>query len=128
MWKIHEAHTIPGGLCTSWKRGSYIIDGCIHWLTDSRPGSRFYRIWEELGAVQGRKMFDHDIFSSVVGLDGRTLHFYTDVDRFEDHLMELTPRDSSAIRDLCDLIRRFAKFSMPVEKTPELMGGGTGSG
>ena len=119
--EIHEAHTIPGGLCTSWKRGSYIIDGCIHWLTDSRPGTRFYPIWEELGAVQGRKMFDHDTFSSVVSLDGRTLHFYTDVDRFEAHLIDLSPRDSRAIRDLCALIRRFARFSQPVEKTPELM-------
>ncbi len=43
----------PGGLCTSWKRKGYIIDGCMHWLLGSKPGTGFYCIWEELGAVQG---------------------------------------------------------------------------
>jgi len=120
--EIHETHNLPGGLCTSWTRGDYVVDGCIHWLMDSRPGTGFYRIWEELGAVQGRQMFDHDIFSSVVGLDGRTLHFYTDIERLEEHLKELSPRDAGAIKDLCGLIRRLASFSYPVDKAPELMG------
>jgi phytoene dehydrogenase-like protein len=120
--EIHETHTLPGGLCTSWKRGDYVIDGCIHWLTDSRPGTGFYRIWEELGAVQGRPIFDHDVFSRVVGLDGRTLHFYTDIDRLEEHLKELSPTDAGAIKDLCGLIRRLASFPYPAGKTPELMG------
>jgi phytoene dehydrogenase-like protein len=121
--EIHEAHNLPGGLCTSWKRGNYVIDGCIHWLTDSSPGTGFYRIWEELGAVQGRQMFNHDIFSSVVGLDGRRLHFYTDVDRLEDHLRTLSSPDAGAIKDLCGLIRRLARFpSYRVGKAPELMG------
>jgi len=28
--KIFELHTLPGGLCTSWKRKGYVFDGCIH--------------------------------------------------------------------------------------------------
>jgi phytoene dehydrogenase-like protein len=109
--EIHETHNLPGGLCTSWRRGGYTIDGCIHWLTDSRPGTKFYRVWEELGVVQGRRMFDHDVFGGVVGLDGRSLHFYTDTDRLEEHLMELSSRDAGATKDLCGLIRHLASFS-----------------
>ena len=30
--EIFELHTTPGGLCTSWERGNYIFDGCIHIL------------------------------------------------------------------------------------------------
>jgi len=26
--QIFEMHNLPGGLCTSWKRKEYIIDGC----------------------------------------------------------------------------------------------------
>ena len=52
--EIYEAHTRPGGLCTSWKRKGYTIDGCIHWLTGSSPKDSFYTLWAELGAVQGR--------------------------------------------------------------------------
>ncbi len=120
--EIHEAHTLPGGLCTTWKRNGYVVDGCIHWLTGTRPGSNLYRIWEELGAVQGRRMFDHDIFASVVSLDGRTLHFYTDVDRLDAHLKELAPQDAKAIDELSGMIRKLAGFSWPLGKAPELVG------
>jgi phytoene dehydrogenase-like protein len=30
--EIYEAHTLPGGLCTAWRRGAFLFDGCIHWL------------------------------------------------------------------------------------------------
>ena len=36
--EIYESHALPGGLCTSWKKGEYTIDGCLHWLTGSSPG------------------------------------------------------------------------------------------
>ena len=36
--RIFEMHTTPGGLCTTWKRTGYKIDGCIHWLVGSWPG------------------------------------------------------------------------------------------
>lgn len=37
--QIFELHNIPGGLCTSWKRKGYTLDGCIHWLIGSRSGA-----------------------------------------------------------------------------------------
>ncbi len=120
--EIHEAHTGPGGLCTSWRRGDYTLDGCIHWLSESRPGSELYRLWEELGAVQGRRMFDYEVFARVVGCSGRALHFYTDIDRLEEHLKAQSPGDARAVQDLCRLIRRLAGITMPVGKAPELMG------
>jgi phytoene dehydrogenase-like protein len=120
--EIYEAHTLPGGLCTGWKRGAYWIDGCIHWLTSSRPGLALYRVWEELGAVQGRQFYNHEIFSSLVGLDGRRLHFYTDADRLEEHLARLSPADVEAAGSLCGAIRRLGRFDMPVGKAPEHMG------
>jgi phytoene dehydrogenase-like protein len=118
--EIFEAHSQPGGLCTSWQRGDYTIDGCIHWLTGSSPGNNFYKLWEELGAVQGRRMIDHDIFYRYVDRDGKTLNLYSDVDRLEAHLLELAPEDRDAIENLCRMIRRFAGFDMPVGKADEL--------
>lgn len=71
--QIFELHDKPGGLCTSWKRKDYTFDGCIHWLVGSAPGNSFYRIWEELGAVQGRRMVDHEEFMRYEGTGGKTL-------------------------------------------------------
>ncbi len=121
--EIYEAHRIPGGLCTSWKRGDYVIDGCISWLLGSGPAHPYYRIYEELGAIQGRTIYDFDLFATFVGRDGRALHFYTDVDRFEAHLKELAPADSGAAHKLCALTRRLARFAWGVGEAPELMSG-----
>jgi phytoene dehydrogenase-like protein len=40
--RIFEMHDKPGGLCTSWQRNGYTIDGCLHWLVGCRRrGSKF---------------------------------------------------------------------------------------
>lgn len=118
--ELYESHSLPGGLCTSWKKGGYTIDGCLHWLTGSGPADSFYQIWKELGAVQGRRMYDHEEFYRYTGTDGRTLILYNDVDRLEKHLKELSPDDSGTIQLLCHLIRKFAKFKSPQNKAYEL--------
>ena len=66
---VVEMHDKSGGLRTVWARQGYTIEGCIHWLTGSAPGDSLYQVWEELGAVQGRRMLDHDVFVCVVGRD-----------------------------------------------------------
>jgi len=119
--RIFEAHNLPGGLCTAWTRQGYTFDGCIHWLTGSAPGDSMFSVWEELGAVQGQKMYDHDVFWRVVGLDGRTFSMYADPDRLEAHMKELSPADAEPIEQLCGWIREFMDFGMPAGKPRELM-------
>lgn len=81
--EIYEMHDKPGGLCTSWKRKGYIFDGCLHWLMGSHPGSSMYKLWAELGAVQGRRIYNKDIFYRFNSSDGRALVIYCDVDKLE---------------------------------------------
>jgi phytoene dehydrogenase-like protein len=108
--QIFELHDKPGGLCTSWKRKGYIIDGCIHWLVGSRPGSSFNRIWQELGVVQGREMVDHEVFMRVEGTADKALTIYTDLKRLEQHMKTLAPADEEVIEEFCNAARRFARF------------------
>jgi phytoene dehydrogenase-like protein len=108
--QIFELHDKPGGLCTSWNRKGYTFDGCIHWLVGSRNGSSFNGIWQELGAVQGREMVDHEEFVRVEGEGGKTFIVYTDVDRLERHMKELAPTDVKVIDELCNAVRRFTRF------------------
>ncbi len=119
---IFERHDQPGGLCTSWKRQGYTIDGCLHWLVGSRPGTNFYRIWEELGAVQGRRMVDHEEFLRIEGKAGKALVVYSDLDRLKRHMRELAPQDASAIEELTRVARTIAKYDLPADKAPELYG------
>ena len=63
--QIFELHNLPGGLCTAWERKGYVFDGCIHYLFGSGAGQPFHRMWEELGAVQGRRIVHHTEFIRV---------------------------------------------------------------
>jgi len=118
--RIFEMDTKPGGLCTTWKRKGYKIDGCIHWLVGSRPGTSFYRFWEELGAVQGRRMVDHEEFMRVEGKGGKVFIVYTDIDRLEQHMKELAPEDKNVIEEFTKALHGCAHLDLPVEKAPEL--------
>jgi phytoene dehydrogenase-like protein len=118
--QIYEMHKVPGGLCTSWKRRDFTFDGCIHWLTGSAPKDTFYQLWQELGAIEGRRFVDHDIFQSHTGPDGRTFNLYTNVDQLEAHMLELSPQDSGLTAKFCQWIRKFTRFGMPMDKAFEL--------
>ena len=118
--RIFEIHTIPGGLCTSWKRKGYTIDGCMHWLLGANPGTGFYRIWEELGAVQGRRMVNQEEYIRFEGEDGKVFSVYTDIDRLEQHMKELAPEDEKVIEETIKDVRKCTRFEIPVEKAREL--------
>jgi phytoene dehydrogenase-like protein len=113
--RIFELHSAPGGLCTAWKRKGYTFDGCIHWLVGTGQKTAFHQVWEELGAVQGRKIVDHEVYLQVEGEGGRVFNVYTNVDRLEKHMLELAPADAGPIKELCGAIRRVNGIDMPVD-------------
>jgi phytoene dehydrogenase-like protein len=119
---VFERHSLPGGLCTSWKRGDYTFDGCIHWLTGSAEDGSFHKFWRELGALQGKTIVDHEQFFRKIFPDGTEVVFYTDAGRLEKHFLEIAPEDSKQIGRFTSLIRKFAGFRSPVDKAFELMG------
>jgi phytoene dehydrogenase-like protein len=120
--RIVEMHTQPGGLCTSWKRQGYTVNGCIHWLVGSSPKSNFYQIWEELHAVQGREFIYPEVYARFEGIDGKTFIAYSDIGRLEQHMKEIAPEDARVVDEFIKNIRRCTHFQPPVEKAPELFG------
>jgi phytoene dehydrogenase-like protein len=115
---IFELHDRPGGMVTAWKRNGYRVDGCIEFLNGSQPGTRFHRIWEELGAAQGRTFVDHDELVRVCGTDGRELVLYADLEKLEAHLLEIAPEDQPVILELIRAIRVMAAFDPPLDVHP----------
>jgi phytoene dehydrogenase-like protein len=113
--QILEMHDKPGGLCTSWVRKGYTIDGCIHWLVGSSPQSGMYRYWEEVGVAQGREFVNLDQFMRYEGADGRTLVLYTNADRLEQCLLDFSPQDEAPIRAFIQGIRMCLNFDQPAE-------------
>jgi phytoene dehydrogenase-like protein len=121
--QIFEMHDRPGGLCTSWQRKGYTINGCIHLLLGCEPRSDFYQIWEELGAIQGRQIVNHEEFIRFEGTDGRTFVLYSNIDRLEEHMLELAPEDYKLVKELIKAVRMCTRFKLPpILKAPELYG------
>lgn len=120
--RIYEMHSLPGGVCTTWRRKGYKIDGCLHWLTGIRPGTDFHRIWEELGVIGASPLVEHDEYARIEGRDGRVFIVYCNVDRLERHMKELAPEDSGLIESFANGIRKMAGFPIPWEKAPDLFG------
>lgn len=119
--QIFEQDTEPGGLCTSWKRGDYTINGGLALLFGSGPGIGFYRIWEELGAVQKTRMIDYEYLVIVEGTSGETFYLYNNIDRLEQHMKELAPEDKDLIEDFIKGARVLTRYDLPIDKAPELI-------
>ena len=117
---IFEMHNKPGGLCTAWERKGYNIDACLHWLTGSAPSSNYYRLWEEIGAVKGKDIIDMEQFYRVESVDGKVFTMYTNLDRLEVHMREISPEDTIAIKELIGVMRRLSGMNLPIDKPPEL--------
>lgn len=118
--QIFEMHNLPGGLCTSWNRKGFTFDACIHWLVGSSPKSGMHDIWEETGISQNREFINMDEYIRLEDSTGRTLIFYTNVDRLENHLIEFSPQDEKAIREFTDGIRMCIPFDFPSKHDPFL--------
>ena len=118
--QIFEMHSKPGGLCTSWKREGFVIDGCIHWLVGSSEGTAINDYWKEVGLLHGREFVYADEYIRYEGPDGRTIVFYTDLDRLEKHLLEFSPQDKEPIMEFTNGVRLALKFDQPSASTPLL--------
>ena len=115
---IHEMHSLPGGLCTAWKRKGFTLDGCIHWLVGSSPANGLYQYWQEVGIIQGREFINPEEYARYEGADGRTLVLYTNVDQLEQSLMACSPADATVIGEFIGGIRLCMDFDFPSATLP----------
>jgi len=117
---IYEMHNRPGGLCTSWQRKGYTFDGCIHWLVGSAPKTPHYHMWQTMGIAQNREFIYAPEYARCEGADGRTVVFYSDIDKLEKHLLGLSPQDEKVIREFTAGVRMCISFSFPADDEPKL--------
>ncbi|OGO78616.1 MAG: amine oxidase [Clostridiales bacterium GWB2_37_7] len=111
---IYEAHSIPGGASTSWKRKGYLFEGGMHWLTGSSPKTALHKLWREIGALDDNTaIYNRDPFF-VFEHEGKKAFLHRDIDKLQSHLIELSPADEKEIIRLCRDVRKFMKVDMPI--------------
>ncbi len=117
--QIFEKHSIPGGLCTSWKKGEYTFDGCVHWILGTDEGSSFYKMWSELLDMKKIPFHNHEIRMDIElkkntnKYGEKIFHLYTNVNRLEEYMLDLAPEDEFQIKRLTNSIRVMQQFDLP---------------
>lgn len=115
---ILEHNLALGGVCTAWHRGSYIVDGCIHWLT----GGPFMPLYAELGIPAAVPLRTLDTWMTYRDLDrGVEIPITRDLDRVISSLIELSPSDRAELERVRNGARAMA--TMPLPLTPHELTG-----
>ncbi|HEX3043726.1 MAG TPA: NAD(P)/FAD-dependent oxidoreductase [Bacillota bacterium] len=112
--EIFEMHNLPGGVCTSWQRGNYLFDHCLHWVLGSNQGNSLFPLFEELGIVPAIEFYHTERFRKIEA-GGKTLVVYTNLDRLENEFLKLFPREAKAIRKMMKMVRFYTKFRPPMD-------------
>lgn len=118
--EIFEANNSPGGLCVAWDRGPYTFDGCLRFLVGTNPSSTFYKVWKELGAINGREILHRKEILRVEDLEGQALSVSADLDQLARDFKQIAPEDAVLIDKLVRAARCCAPLEPP-EKAMELM-------
>ena len=111
---ILEKNPIPGGLCTGWKRKGFSVDGCIHWITGTKPGTQLYKMWQEIGAFKDEEIFYLPSWGSV-DYQGVEVPFYSDLDKAEEAWKKISPSDKKQIHKFFKMVRVYQKVELPTE-------------
>ncbi len=117
---IFEHHTVPGGLCTAWRRKGYTIDGCIHFLIGCRPNSPFYSVCQELGVLKNNSFRIIKEFSSFLDeKTGQSLVVTSDLERLAADMKQMAPEDKGTTDEFITACQ--AVLGIMIGHKPEMM-------
>jgi phytoene dehydrogenase-like protein len=117
---IFEMNPTPGGVCTSWKRGDFTIDLCLHWLVGSGPASSFYDRWSELIDLDEIKFINHEEFFRVEDANGNYIRVFSNIDKLEEELLLKAPEDKKEISHFIHALRNLTSLELTTDKAQEL--------
>ena len=116
--EIIEMHKRPGGQCTAWERKGFRFDYCLHWLVGTKNGM-YKDMWKDTNVLNNdTRIVDHEIFGQMINEKEEEFTIYTNIDRWEQYLLEMAPEDKKAIRRMCRHMRKGRSFApfIPVRK------------
>lgn len=111
--EVFEMHETPGGLATSWRRGDYTFETCLHWLLGASPTGQLHSRWREVLDIDKLTFLTPEEYVRVQAPDGTCLHVYSNIDRLEAEMLKVAPQDKAAIHHFASATRSLANFRLP---------------
>lgn len=114
--EIFEKNAMMGGECTGWNRQGYHIDNCIHWLTGTQEQDDLYSIWNNVGVLNDRIGLYREDYLYKLTMDGKTLHFWRDIQKAREEFLLAAPEDAVEINKFFDSVKLAECVRVPFEK------------
>lgn len=112
--EIYEKNPVPGGLCVTWKRDNFLIDGCIHWMTGTKEGTEMYQMWQDLNAFKDEDIIQPDNFGSIE-YKGTVITLWCDLNKLERELIKISPEDKKLIKKTIYLVYKIQNMPLPTD-------------
>jgi phytoene dehydrogenase-like protein len=119
--EIFEAHNKAGGLCTSWTREGFQIEGCIHGLLGSAPTHPLYKLWNELIDMDQIRFIDEDIKHLYQFDDGKSFIQYSNLDLLQKSMIDIAPEDKEAIIEFIRDTKKIQSVQLAFDKPKEFL-------
>src|SRR5271157_1041324 len=71
--EVLEMNSVAGGLATSWQRGHYTFETCLHWLLGSKPGGDMHMQWQDVLDIDKLTFVNPEVFTRIETESGDTL-------------------------------------------------------
>ena len=110
---VLEQHERPGGLATSWRRGAYTFEACLHWLLGSNPHDPMHALWREVFDIDRLQFVYPEEWMRVESEHGEQLSIYPDLERLEAELLRHAPQDEAQIRQFVHAVRSLSHCPLP---------------
>jgi len=110
---VYEMHDTPGGLATSWRRGGYTFETCLHWLLGSSPDSTMHAQWAEVFDIDKLTFLNPEEYLRFENERGDCLKIYSNIDLLEAEMLQRAPDDAKEIHAFTSAIRRLSNFRLP---------------
>jgi phytoene dehydrogenase-like protein len=110
--KIFEMQDKPGGVCVSWKRKGYTFDYAVHNVFGVTPNSVNNQMWQELGALKDLQTYSFKEFVQVEDPNGKAFTVYTNLEKLEQHMKQLSPADTKLITNFIKTARKFSGYDL----------------
>jgi phytoene dehydrogenase-like protein len=111
--EVLEMHEAPGGLATSWQRGGYTFETCLHWLLGSNPAGDIYRQWKEVFDIEKLRFVHHEEFVRIENDKGDSLRIYSNLDQLESEMLKRAPQERKEIHRFISSVRHLCTFKLP---------------
>ncbi|ACC75323.1 FAD dependent oxidoreductase (plasmid) [Paraburkholderia phymatum STM815] len=110
---VLEQHERPGGLATSWQRGAYTFEACLHWLLGSNQHDPMHALWREVFDIDRLHFVYPEEWIRVESEDSERLSIYSDLERLEAELLRHAPQDEVQIRQFLHAVRSLCHCPLP---------------